>query len=253
MRSWRRARPRRDLRAGGRARRRCAQPRRARRDRGRDPRVGGHRPGAAARVPRARPVDLHRDARRRGAVGRVGRRRAPRGARGRRVGLHRFRRGGRRRRGDARRLAARAAGDLDRPAQRRRARHPRRRGRHARPPRAGGGRRPARTSTRSATTIASAFGELVGPAVRGGRARRVPGVRDGGAGPHRADDVLGRARRRAARVAAARLGRPAGGADRRDRRDGGDRVPRPVARPALRVRSAASSRSGPRRSTPRSS
>ena len=113
---------------------------------------------AAARLPRPGPLDPRRHARRRGAVGRLGRRGDARGARGRRLGVHRLRRVRRRLRGDARRRAPRPAGDLDRAAQRRRARDPQRgRGRRSRtpiPPR----RRRRATSTRSRRRSSSSFG-----------------------------------------------------------------------------------------------
>ena len=75
-----------------------------------------------------------------GSVGAGAARRAGR----RRLGLHRLRRVRGRLGGDARRGAPRPAGDLDRAAQRRRARDPQRGRRHARASRPGGGRRRAR-------------------------------------------------------------------------------------------------------------
>ena len=70
----------------------------------------------------------------------------------------------------------------------------------ARPSRPGGGRR--RRGHRPGDHRGGHLVRLVvGQAVRRGRAGRVPGLRDGGAGAHRAHDLLGRPRRRAARVA----------------------------------------------------
>ena len=59
---------------------------------------------------------------------------------------------------------------------------------------------------------------VVVEAVRRHRAGRLPGMRHGGPVGDRAHDVLGRARRRGARVALPAHGRPAQGPDRRDRR-----------------------------------
>ena len=103
----------------------------------------------------------------------------------------------------------------------------------ARASRSGGGRRRRATSTRSTTAVVVLVRVVVGQAVRRGRARRVPGLRHGGAGAHRADDLLDRARRRAARLALPAPRRPARVADRRDRRDRGRRVPRAAARAEL--------------------
>ena len=77
---------------------------------------------------------------------------------------------------------------------------------------------------------------VVGEALRRGRARGVPGLRDGRADGDRADDVLGRPRRRAPGVAVPAPRRPAARAHRRDRDDCRRRLPRPPARPALRGR-----------------
>ncbi len=138
-----------------------------------------------------------RHARRRGLVGRLGRRGHAGRARGRRLGLHRLRRLRERRRGDAGRRPPRAAHDLDRAAQRRRARDPQRgRGR----PRAPGSRRRRR---RRGPRPGHHGGRLelrllVDPAVRGSRPHRLPRLRDRGADAHRAHDLLDRARRRAA-------------------------------------------------------
>ena len=108
-----------------------------------------------------------------------------------------------RRRSDAARHVP--ARDLDRAAERRRARDPERGRGDARAPRPGRGRRrrgprPGHDRGRHVVRV------VVDQAVRGRRAGRVPRLRDGGAGAHRAHDLLDRARRRAAR-----LGLPAHG------------------------------------------
>ena len=72
---------------------------------------------------------------------------------------------------------------------------------------------------------------VVGQAVRGRRALRVPCLRDGGAGADGASHLLDRPRRRAARLGLPPPGRPAPVADRGDPRHHGDRLPRPAARP----------------------
>ena len=97
-------------------------------------------------------------------------------ARGRRLGVHRLRRLRRRVRGDAERRAPRAAGDLDRAAQRRRARDPQRGRRHPRAPRPGRRRRRARHRPghdRGRQLVRL----VVGQAVRRRRAHRVPRLR----------------------------------------------------------------------------
>ena len=142
--------------------------------------------------------------------------------------------------GDARRRAARAAGDLDRAAERRRARDPQRRRRHARAPRPGGGRRRRGRRPGRRPRSSTSFGVVVGEAVRRGRARRVPRLRHGGPGADRARRCT-RSRATACcprrgflrRVDRRRV------ADRRDRRHRGRRVPRAAARAATRRRSAA--------------
>ena len=82
------------------------------------------------------------------------------------------------------------------------------------------------------TAVTESFGSWR-PAVRRRDAGRVPRLRRRGAGHHRPRDLLGRPRRRPAGLVVPPLGRPAPGADRRDDRDRGDRLPGPPARPAL--------------------
>ena len=77
---------------------------------------------------------------------------------------------------------------------------------------------------------------VVGEALRRGRARGVPRLRDGRADGDGADDVLGRPRRRAPGVALPAPRRPAARTHRRDRDDRRRRLPRPPARTALRGR-----------------
>ena len=85
----------------------------------RDRRVGRDRTGAPARLPKAGRLHPHADARRRGALGWIRRRRHARSPCRRRLGVHRLRRLRRRLRGDERRGAPRSSRDLVRTAQRR--------------------------------------------------------------------------------------------------------------------------------------
>ena len=184
----------------------------------------GDRARAAARLPRAGLLDPHAHARRRGALGRLRRRRHARRARGRRLGLHRLRRLRGRLGGDARRGAPRPAGDLDRAAQRRRARDPQRGRGHARPPRSRPPSSPGATSTRSSTAVASSFGSWSDKPFAAVVLVGVPRLRDGGPGADRADDLLGRPRRRAARRRASCAGSTAAA-----RRSGRSSSPRSIA------------------------
>ena len=105
------------------------------------------------------------------------------------------------------RRAARAEGDLDRAAERRRARDPQCGRGRAGAPRPGvdrGRRGPRSGDDRGGQLIRL----VVVEAVRGDRAGRVPGLRHGGPVRHRPHDVLGRARRRGARGALPAPGRP---------------------------------------------
>ena len=121
--------------------------------------------------------------------------------------------------------AARAARDLDRAAERRRARDPERACRDAGAPRPG--RRRGRRGPRPGHDRGRQLVRLVvGQAVRGGRAGGVPGLRDGRAVAHARtiysvarDDVLPGSRLLRRSTAAALR-------SRRDRADGGDRLPR---------------------------
>ena len=152
---------------------------------------------------------------------------------GRRLGVHRLRRLRRRLGGDAGRRAPRAARDLDRAAERRRARDPQRgRGRRSptrtRPPSS-----PGATSTRSRPRSSRSFGSwsakpfaavvlaaflACGMAAQALTARTIYSVARDGVLP--ASRFL-------------RTGRPPPGADRRDRRHHRRRLPRPAARPEL--------------------
>ena len=186
------------------ARRRRPAAGHPRRDRRRDRGVDRDRPRAAAGLPRARAVAADPHARRARARRHVGRGGAARRAGGRRLGVHRVRRVRRRRGGDAPSGAPRAAGDLDRAAGRRGAGDPQRGRRRARASRPGGGRR--RRRRRPGHDRGDRVVRDVGDAaVRRRGARRVPGLRRGVAGADRAHDLLGRARRRPARLAAARV------------------------------------------------
>ena len=105
-----------------------------------------------------------------------------------------------RRRGDQGRGAPRAARGVDRAAERRRAGDPQRLRRHARPSRPGRGRR--WRGPRSRQHVGGLLLRLVvEQAVRRRRAGGLPRLRHGRPGHHRARDLLGRARRRPARVA----------------------------------------------------
>ena len=98
----------------------------------------------------------------------------------------------------------------------------------ARDPQRGRGRRsripirppssPGATSIPVTTAVVTLVRLVVGEAVRRDRARRVPRLRHGGPGAHRAHDLLDRARRRAAGLALPAARRPPPVADRRDRR-----------------------------------
>ena len=177
-------------------------------DRGRGPGVRRDRADPAARLPRAALLDPLGDARRRVALRRVDGRGVPRGHGGRRLGVHRLRRVRGHRRGDAGRGSPRAARGVDRAAERGRSRDPERVRRHARAPGPAGGRR-----RRGRGPGDDRGGELVrllvDEAVRGGGAGRIPGLRHGCAGAHGALDLLGRARRRPARLGLPAPGRPA--------------------------------------------
>ena len=151
----------RDLLAGQRDRHRRPQDRAAARRRRRGDRLRRHRARAAAGVPGAGLLGAPK---RRPAGGHG--RRAPGRARCRRLGVHRLRCHRCRRRGDPRRGQARAACDLDRAAERRRARDPERVRDHARA--SGSGRGDCREGHR-------------------------PGL-DGGRGPHSATGRASRSR-----------------------------------------------------------
>ena len=163
-------------------------------------------------------VHPHGHARRRGALRGIGRGGHARCSRRRRLGVHRLRRVRQRLRGDAGRGAPRPPCDLARAAQRCSACHPQRLRGDARAPRPG--RRRCGPRRRSRDDIGGDVVRLlVGEAVRGGRARGVPRLRDGRPGPHCADDLLDRARRRASCLAVPAARRPAQGTCRRHRHD----------------------------------
>ena len=146
-----------DLLARQRARRRRAHGRAATRRRRRGARLGRRRARAAARVSRAGRLGAVRHVRRRGAVRRQHVRRAAGRARRRRLGVHRLRRLRRHRRGDPRRVPAGTEGDLDRAAERRRARDPERVRGHARAPGPGRGR--GRDIDPVSTAVVTSFGD----------------------------------------------------------------------------------------------
>ena len=90
-----------------------------------------------------------------------------------------------------------------------------------------------------ATSVAASFGSWSAKPFAAVVLVGVPRLRDGRADGDRADDVLGRARRRAPGVAVPAPRRPAARAHRRDRDDRRRRLPRPPARPATPPPSAA--------------